>query len=234
MGLNQQRTRLLPRQRSNRSGVCVPPLPAEPPPFNSGASAVTSSPLLVFVPGPGPLEPGVKLRSHGVPTMARRGSAPGTCLSHFSGRVLPPPLCAGVPAPLCASVLAPLCAGVPAPTPLARAAPPAQTPAGQEVALKRAWAPLSLPGEGKEEIGKVTFGELRQKVALFAAAMRRMGMRAGDRVVGECSGHLSGLWGEAEAEGVARGSGRLWSNAGVTSWPSVARAQQKQPGKADG
>lgn len=41
------------------------------------------------------------------------------------------------------------------------------------------------PGEGKEEIVKVTFGELRRDVALFAAAMRKMGIQTGDRVVGE-------------------------------------------------
>ncbi|XP_066466099.1 acetoacetyl-CoA synthetase [Tiliqua scincoides] len=39
--------------------------------------------------------------------------------------------------------------------------------------------------EGKEEIVKVTFEELRQHVALFAAAMRKMGVQTGDRVVGE-------------------------------------------------
>lgn len=39
--------------------------------------------------------------------------------------------------------------------------------------------------EGKEEILKVTFEELRQAVALYAAAMRKMGIKAGDRVVGE-------------------------------------------------
>lgn len=32
---------------------------------------------------------------------------------------------------------------------------------------------------------KVTYGELRRDVALFAAAMRKMGVQAGDRVVGE-------------------------------------------------
>lgn len=42
-----------------------------------------------------------------------------------------------------------------------------------------------VPGEGKEEIVKVTFGELRRDVALFAAAMRKMGIQTGDRVVGE-------------------------------------------------
>lgn len=41
------------------------------------------------------------------------------------------------------------------------------------------------PGEGKEEIVKVTFEELRQEVALFAAAMRKMGVKKGDRVVGK-------------------------------------------------
>lgn len=32
----------------------------------------------------------------------------------------------------------------------------------------------------------MTFEELRQQVALFAAAMRKMGVKKGDRVVGEC------------------------------------------------
>ena len=53
--------------------------------------------------------------------------------------------------------------------------------------------PLLFPGEGKEEIAKVTFEELRQQVALFAAAMRKMGVRRGDRVVGGCFWLLS-LW----------------------------------------
>ncbi|KAI3371991.1 hypothetical protein L3Q82_006862 [Scortum barcoo] len=38
--------------------------------------------------------------------------------------------------------------------------------------------------EANEEIVKVTFGELRRDVALFAAAMRKMGIQTGDRVVG--------------------------------------------------
>lgn len=41
------------------------------------------------------------------------------------------------------------------------------------------------PAEANEEIVKVTYGELRRDVALFAAAMRKMGVQAGDRVVGE-------------------------------------------------
>lgn len=43
---------------------------------------------------------------------------------------------------------------------------------------------LYVAREGKEEIVKVTFEELRQEVALFAAAMRKMGVKKGDRVVG--------------------------------------------------
>lgn len=39
--------------------------------------------------------------------------------------------------------------------------------------------------EAREEITKVTYGELRRDVALFAAAMRKMGIAPGDRVVGE-------------------------------------------------
>lgn len=44
---------------------------------------------------------------------------------------------------------------------------------------------LVFSGEGKEEILKVTFEELRQSVALYAAAMRKMGVKVGDRVVGK-------------------------------------------------
>lgn len=44
---------------------------------------------------------------------------------------------------------------------------------------------LCLLGEANEEILKVTFGELKRDVALFAAAMRKMGVQTGDRVVGE-------------------------------------------------
>ncbi|XP_063081554.1 acetoacetyl-CoA synthetase isoform X3 [Cavia porcellus] len=43
---------------------------------------------------------------------------------------------------------------------------------------------LYVAREGREEIVKVTFEELRQQVALFAAAMRKMGVQKGDRVVG--------------------------------------------------
>lgn len=42
-----------------------------------------------------------------------------------------------------------------------------------------------LSAEANEEIVKVTYGELRRDVALFAAAMRKMGVQTGDRVVGE-------------------------------------------------
>lgn len=44
---------------------------------------------------------------------------------------------------------------------------------------------VCLPAEANEEIVKVTYGELRCDVALFAAAMRKMGVQTGDRVVGE-------------------------------------------------
>lgn len=44
---------------------------------------------------------------------------------------------------------------------------------------------LCPPAEANDEIVKVTFGELRRDVALFAAAMRKMGLQTGDRVVGE-------------------------------------------------
>ena len=41
------------------------------------------------------------------------------------------------------------------------------------------------PAEANDEIVTVTFGELRREVAVFAAAMRKMGVQTGDRVVGE-------------------------------------------------
>lgn len=50
---------------------------------------------------------------------------------------------------------------------------------------------FSLIAEKNEEIAKVTFGELRRDVALFAAAMRKMGVQTGDRVVGESHVHCS-------------------------------------------
>ena len=41
-------------------------------------------------------------------------------------------------------------------------------------------------GEGRVTVEKITFKELRQKVAVYASAMRRLGVQIGDRVVGEC------------------------------------------------
>lgn len=49
---------------------------------------------------------------------------------------------------------------------------------------------------------KVTFEELRQKVALFAAAMRKMGVKQGDRVVGKYFWFLWFCGGETEVEGL--------------------------------
>ena len=39
--------------------------------------------------------------------------------------------------------------------------------------------------EGKDDVDRVTFQELREKVAQFAAAMKEMGIKTGDRVVGK-------------------------------------------------
>lgn len=39
-------------------------------------------------------------------------------------------------------------------------------------------------GEGKNTVEKMTFRELREKVAVYASAMRRLGVQVGDRVVG--------------------------------------------------
>ncbi|ELK14257.1 Acetoacetyl-CoA synthetase [Pteropus alecto] len=62
--------------------------------------------------------------------------------------------------------------------------------------------------EDKEEIVKVTFEELRQQVALFAAAMRKMGVEKGDRVVG----YLPNGEHAVEAMLAAASIGAIWSS----------------------
>uniref|UniRef100_U6CW77 Acetoacetyl-CoA synthetase n=1 Tax=Neovison vison TaxID=452646 RepID=U6CW77_NEOVI len=62
--------------------------------------------------------------------------------------------------------------------------------------------------EGREEIVKVTFEELRQKVALFAAAMRKMGVKQGDRVVGYLPNGVHAV----EAMLAAASIGAIWSS----------------------
>uniref|UniRef100_A0A8C1SKN5 Acetoacetyl-CoA synthetase n=1 Tax=Cyprinus carpio TaxID=7962 RepID=A0A8C1SKN5_CYPCA len=62
--------------------------------------------------------------------------------------------------------------------------------------------------EAKEEIVKVTFGELRRDVALFAAAMRKMGIKAGDRVVGYLPNGIHAV----EAMLAAASIGAIWSS----------------------
>ncbi|KAM6156266.1 acetoacetyl-CoA synthetase isoform 2-T2 [Rhynchocyon petersi] len=67
---------------------------------------------------------------------------------------------------------------------------------------------LYVAREGKEEIGKVTFEELRQQVALFAAAMRQMGIKVGDRVVGYLPNSVHAV----EAMLAAASIGAIWSS----------------------
>ncbi|XP_006874584.1 PREDICTED: acetoacetyl-CoA synthetase [Chrysochloris asiatica] len=67
---------------------------------------------------------------------------------------------------------------------------------------------LYVAREGKEEIVKVTFEELRQQVALFAAAMRKMGVKVGDRVVG----YLPNSAHAVEAMLAASSIGAIWSS----------------------
>uniref|UniRef100_A0A452SYE2 Acetoacetyl-CoA synthetase n=1 Tax=Ursus maritimus TaxID=29073 RepID=A0A452SYE2_URSMA len=62
--------------------------------------------------------------------------------------------------------------------------------------------------EGKEEIVKVTFEELHQQVALFAAAMRKMGVKQGDRVVGYLPNGVHAV----EAMLAAASIGAIWSS----------------------
>ncbi|KAG7282424.1 hypothetical protein CRUP_029745 [Coryphaenoides rupestris] len=65
--------------------------------------------------------------------------------------------------------------------------------------------------ESKEEITKVTFWELRRDVALFAAAMRKMGVRMGDRVVGYLPNGIHAV----EAMLAAASIGAIWSSTSV-------------------
>ncbi|XP_004636019.1 acetoacetyl-CoA synthetase [Octodon degus] len=67
---------------------------------------------------------------------------------------------------------------------------------------------LYVTREGKDEIEKVTFGELRQQVALFATAMRKMGVRKGDRVVG----YLPNSAHAVEAMLATASIGAIWSS----------------------
>uniref|UniRef100_A0A673JL92 Acetoacetyl-CoA synthetase n=1 Tax=Sinocyclocheilus rhinocerous TaxID=307959 RepID=A0A673JL92_9TELE len=62
--------------------------------------------------------------------------------------------------------------------------------------------------EAKEEIVKVTFGELRRDVALFAAAMRKMGIKIGDRGVGYLPNGIHAV----EAMLAAASIGAIWSS----------------------
>ncbi|GAA6107323.1 acetoacetyl-CoA synthetase isoform X1, partial [Tachysurus ichikawai] len=62
--------------------------------------------------------------------------------------------------------------------------------------------------EGREEIIKVTFGELSREVARFAAAMRKMGIKAGDRVVGYLPNSVHAV----EAMLAAASIGAIWSS----------------------
>uniref|UniRef100_A0A8C4NUZ3 Acetoacetyl-CoA synthetase n=1 Tax=Dicentrarchus labrax TaxID=13489 RepID=A0A8C4NUZ3_DICLA len=65
--------------------------------------------------------------------------------------------------------------------------------------------------EANDEIVKVTFGELRSDVALFAAAMRKMGVQTGDRVVGYLPNGIHAV----EAMLAAASIGAIWSSTSV-------------------
>ncbi|XP_053545275.1 acetoacetyl-CoA synthetase-like [Bombina bombina] len=62
--------------------------------------------------------------------------------------------------------------------------------------------------EGREHIENVTFDELRRDVALYAAAMRKMGVTTGDRVVGYLPNCIQTL----EATLAAASIGAIWSS----------------------
>nr|XP_061811516.1 acetoacetyl-CoA synthetase-like isoform X1 [Nerophis lumbriciformis] len=65
--------------------------------------------------------------------------------------------------------------------------------------------------ENNEDIVKVTFRELRCDVALFAAAMRKMGVQTGDRVVGYLPNGIHAV----EAMLAAASIGAIWSSTSV-------------------
>lgn len=65
--------------------------------------------------------------------------------------------------------------------------------------------------EKNEDIVKVTFGELRRDVAVFAAAMRKMGIQTGDRVVGYLPNGIHAV----EAMLAAASIGAIWSSTSV-------------------
>lgn len=67
---------------------------------------------------------------------------------------------------------------------------------------------LYAAAEGREEIVKVTFAELRREVARFAASMRKMGIKAGDRVVGYLPNGVDAV----EAMLAAASIGAIWSS----------------------
>nr|XP_058895676.1 acetoacetyl-CoA synthetase isoform X2 [Kogia breviceps] len=67
---------------------------------------------------------------------------------------------------------------------------------------------LYVAREGREEIVEVTFEELRRQVALYAAAMRKMGVRRGDRVIG----YLPNSAHAVEAMLAATSVGAIWSS----------------------
>jgi len=49
-------------------------------------------------------------------------------------------------------------------------------------------SPFLKTGEGRETVEAITYKELKQKVAVYASAMKRLGVQIGDRVVGMCTG----------------------------------------------
>ncbi|XP_058014457.1 acetoacetyl-CoA synthetase [Ahaetulla prasina] len=61
--------------------------------------------------------------------------------------------------------------------------------------------------EGKEEIEKVTFEDLRHRVAFYAAAMRKLGVQPGDRVVGYLPNGIHAV----EAMLASASIGAIWS-----------------------
>ncbi|KAG9487604.1 hypothetical protein GDO78_007434 [Eleutherodactylus coqui] len=83
--------------------------------------------------------------------------------------------------------------------------------------------------EGREHVEKVTFGELRRDVALYAAAMRKMGVETGDRVVG----YLPNCIQTVEAMLAAASIGAVWSatspDFGVNDFLATGKTGDQSP-----
>ncbi|KAG2470913.1 AACS synthetase, partial [Polypterus senegalus] len=84
--------------------------------------------------------------------------------------------------------------------------------------------------EAREEITKVTFGELRRHVALYAAALRKMGIKTGDRVVGhKCTTKPPKSWPDNAFTFLFRPPPCLLQQAQSTPLPTLVLNEGRRP-----